>query len=472
MRYTIRMESKSRGLKLLKNMGIYALGSISSKLIMFLLVPIYSFYIDPTDFGYYDICFIVVTILLPFITMQLRDGVFRFLVEEDEEVERKRIITFAFQTLLRHSVLALFLAIVVSLFTDIKFVFYVTAFAISFSFFEVVSQMARGVGRINDFVISGILCSFSICIISILLVVVFQLGIIGIFLGNILGRFVAVCYLELRLHFLARYFDLSIERNAISREIRNFCLPLVGVTLLLLVISSSNRFFIEHFVGLKENGLFAVSQKFAAILETLAIVFYQAWQESTIRQYKDVDRNEFYSRILNTYVWFLSSMLILVSFGTDLFYPLIVGSDYQESSNYLYLLLSSSVLVSLCFFFEAGYQCVKKTSKEVIGLAISATISIAGNFFLSQLWGIYGILATLVISYIILLTIRYFDTKSFWKLQITQKSKLTVLLAVTSGFAFYYLPDIPWIRIAYLCISVIFLLILMPQELKAKILHQ
>ncbi|MDD7406211.1 MAG: hypothetical protein PUG32_10110, partial [Bacteroidales bacterium] len=65
-------ESGNRGSKLLKNLGIYALGNISSKLIMFILVPVYSFFISPDELGRYDIFFMCVTVLLPIVSMQLR----------------------------------------------------------------------------------------------------------------------------------------------------------------------------------------------------------------------------------------------------------------------------------------------------------------------------------------------------------------------------------------------------------------
>ena len=64
-------------MQMLRNLGIYAVGSIGSRLIMFMIVPIYSFFIDPADFGYYDICFAVIMLLLPVISMQFTEGAFR-----------------------------------------------------------------------------------------------------------------------------------------------------------------------------------------------------------------------------------------------------------------------------------------------------------------------------------------------------------------------------------------------------------
>ena len=57
------MQQQSRTLGFVKNLGIYAIGSVGAKLIMFVLVPIYSFFVSPEELGYYDVCFVTVTFL-------------------------------------------------------------------------------------------------------------------------------------------------------------------------------------------------------------------------------------------------------------------------------------------------------------------------------------------------------------------------------------------------------------------------
>ena len=47
----------NRGSKFLKDIGVYAIGNIGSKLITFLMVPLYTYFVHDTgDFGYYDVC--------------------------------------------------------------------------------------------------------------------------------------------------------------------------------------------------------------------------------------------------------------------------------------------------------------------------------------------------------------------------------------------------------------------------------
>lgn len=61
-----------------------------------------------------------------------------------------------------------------------------------------------------------------------------------------------------------------------------------------MALGSSSRLFIEHFLGLEANGIFAVAMKFSTILETFSVIVYQAWQETAIKQYGAADRSKFF----------------------------------------------------------------------------------------------------------------------------------------------------------------------------------
>ena len=75
-------KQQSRSKKFVKDFGIYAIGNLGSKLITFLMVPLYTYFVEkPSDYGYFDLCLQVCMLLVPVVTLQLRDGSFRFLLE-------------------------------------------------------------------------------------------------------------------------------------------------------------------------------------------------------------------------------------------------------------------------------------------------------------------------------------------------------------------------------------------------------
>ena len=78
----------------LKKFSIYAVGNISSKLIMFLLYPIMTFYLLPSELGKFDLVLTIVIWLGALTMLNMRDGAFRFVMTDNESVFQKVIKLF------------------------------------------------------------------------------------------------------------------------------------------------------------------------------------------------------------------------------------------------------------------------------------------------------------------------------------------------------------------------------------------
>ena len=83
----------NRSTKFINDIFIYAIGNLGFKLISFFLVPLYTYYKSPDDFGYYDIVLTLTFLAMGFITFQLRDGTFRFLLDNEDEYTRKQVLS-------------------------------------------------------------------------------------------------------------------------------------------------------------------------------------------------------------------------------------------------------------------------------------------------------------------------------------------------------------------------------------------
>ena len=197
--------SSSRGSKFIKDVGVYAIGNIGSKLITFMMVPLYTYFVhDTSDFGYYDVCLTVCFLLLPFVTLQLRDGAFRFLLDCDDATKRQRIVTFVSRSMFTTLSLAALVTLVLVFTTPIHYLGYVLGLLIALSLQEVYSQVFRGLGNNRAFAVTGILSALGIGVFSILFVAILGWGIKGIFLANIVARLLALILVECRVRLITR----------------------------------------------------------------------------------------------------------------------------------------------------------------------------------------------------------------------------------------------------------------------------
>lgn len=465
-------DGKSRGSKFVNDIGIYAIGNLGSKLVTFLLMPFYTYFISPDEYGYYDICFMVITFLMPFIMLQFRDSVFRFLVDAKDDEERKQISSIACRLMCNSSLVFIVIGVLVGFFMPIKYSMLVILLAISMSFYDVAIQVVRGLGHTKTFVSTGIITSFLICVFGILFVMILGMGVPGIFYSNILARILAILYMEIRLHVFRKYisFRLVLDRSKI-KSLLKYSLPLIPATLLMWVISSSNRFVIQASLGLEENGLFSVINKFVAILETLVYIFYQAWQETALRQYSSYDRDKFFSGIFNGFAYVVAALVIIISFGLKLNYGWLVDDAYYESVKYLFLIFVAKGLNAFCMFYELGYQCTKKTAKVLPGLMMAAGVNVALNFALVNPFGIYGIIVSMIVSYAILLLYRVYDTRNMFHVSFNKNSVLSVVLLVVSCFVFQMVDNL-YISGVYLLIVTVLLVLIVPESLKKLVLEK
>ena len=71
-------ETKS-GKKLLVGTGIYAVGTFGTKILMFLIAPLYTYYLATSEMGTYDVLISTIGLLIPIISMQISDAVYRWI---------------------------------------------------------------------------------------------------------------------------------------------------------------------------------------------------------------------------------------------------------------------------------------------------------------------------------------------------------------------------------------------------------
>ena len=63
--------------KLVKGTIIYAIGNFGTKILAFLIVPLYTYYISTSEMGNYDLVTTTVSLLTPIITMRISDAAYR-----------------------------------------------------------------------------------------------------------------------------------------------------------------------------------------------------------------------------------------------------------------------------------------------------------------------------------------------------------------------------------------------------------
>jgi O-antigen/teichoic acid export membrane protein len=459
---------QNRNKKLIKDILIYGAGSIGAKFITFLLFPMYTFFIAPEDLGYYDIALMTIFLLMPAINLQLRTGVFRFLIDNSDENSRKAVINQSYRLMLAATAVTSVLFAMISFFTDIRCHFYIFGLLLTMSFYEVQIQIVRGLGHTRLYVVCGMLSALLISLFGILFVVVLKWNIEGIFLSYIIAQIAVICFIEIKQSFIRKYFSLKTGNREVAGKLLKFCIPLIIVSTFLWVTGNSYRYFITYNMGLHANGVFAAAFKFATIIEVVAMIIFQAWQEMSVLQLNAKDRDKYYSSVLNAYLLLLTCTVITLSFILKFFYGELVEAKYENSIIYLYALCVAEIGYALQVFVSALFLANKNTMHMFYVTLASSAVSLVSCYFLIKYMGLMGAAIGYGISYFFMFAYYMILIRKSIKIAFSAKPLITSIILLTGGgFIFYTTDDALW-RILYWIVSIIALYLTLPKS----ILHE
>lgn len=147
---------------LIRNMGILTLSNFSSKILVFLLVPLYTSVLSTTEYGTYDLVLSTIQLIFPIITANIIDAVMRYCMED--QYEKKEIVSIGIRYVLFGILIVaifLFFTAKLHLVTNIVsleiYIFFYYAFYTLYQFFI---QFAKGMEKVKELGIAGVLSTF------------------------------------------------------------------------------------------------------------------------------------------------------------------------------------------------------------------------------------------------------------------------------------------------------------------------
>lgn len=411
---------------LIKNTGILTISNFSSKILVFFLVPLYTSILSTDEYGTYDLALSTIQLMFPILTANIIDGVMRFTIEKVRGSELSDIITIAVRFLMGSIAVIGLLLIVNGVFGiwdaingfEILIFFYYISYVLN----QFCIQLAKGMERIKDMGIAGVLGTLAMIGFNILFLCVLKIGLAGFFAANILGQIVPVFYFTIKMN-IWKYVRFSINRE-LQKQMLIYSLPLVWSTIGWWVNSASDKYIVTFLWGIAANGLLSVAYKIPTILNILQGIFVQAWQVSAIKEYGTDESESFYKTAfiyLNTLMCIGCAVLI---FLTRPISHILFAKDFYAAWIYVPFLLISSV-----FNASAGYigpiLAARKDSKSMAKSAFyGAGANIVLNIVFVWLIGVQGAtIATAISSFIIY----YVRRTAIGSMIISDKHKMIIL---------------------------------------------
>lgn len=391
---------------LLKNLGLLTISNFSSKILVFLLVPLYTSILTTTEYGTYDLAISTVSLLYPILTLNIVDGVMRFSMDKNYSKENIAIIAFKFLSI--STILYGLITIIIKhlgLFEGLEI--FIFLYYLSYSTYQFFVQFSKGLEKVSDMAIAGVISTLSLIIFNLLFLFKFKLGLNGFFLANILSQLIPSLYFIFRLKFWNYIKDFNIDKS-LEKEMLKYSIPLIATTLGWWANNTLDKYAVTWLCGVAANGILSVSYKIPTILNTLQGIFTSAWQISAIKEYGEEETSKFYGKTFSLVNFLMCAACSVLIILTRPLAQVLYANDFYVAWEYVPFLLISSVINCASGLLGPILSAKKDTKAMMWSAIIGVIFNAIFNIVLIYLIGIQGAtIATMGSSLIIYLIRRY-----------------------------------------------------------------
>lgn len=423
---------------------VYGSGLILSKILGFLLIPLYAKYLSTSEYGIMALLDFTVTIMTFIVGGNITDAIMKFYHDADDE-ERGHVISTALAVVVALSFLGCQLALLASdRFSFLVFgngsysLFFKYVFATLF--FELILNVPLQYVRVLNCSKAYAALHVSRTVLGLLLNVFFicylKLGVAGILYTNLLVNGVSCCILL----FWLRTQVKMVVALGLAKEMLKFSLPLVPAGIAATCLQSADVFILKHLSTSSQVGIYSFGYKFATILgNVVQTPFALIWGAIAFRIVKERDGLDFVAKIMTYYnlVSVLVGLTISVFIGDVI--RAIATPSYFGAAHCVPLVVLGYIFFGMAGIFHLGILANKRTYHSLFVTALAALINILLNLILIPLFTAdYKFMAPAIntaLSFLMLAFGRWYYATKFIRIDYEFK-RLFKLLAV--GVAIYF----------------------------------
>ncbi|GAB3784013.1 oligosaccharide flippase family protein [Spirosoma horti] len=420
--------------KLLQNTLIYSIGNLGSKFLAFFMVPLYSFFLNKSELGYYDVLLTFVSLLVPIVTLQISEACYRWLMDSENNHETKKLaISNSFIFLLVSEIFFVCIYVIIIQFKNVDYAIYFLFILLLSCLIPYLQQSARGLGDNYSFSLSGIINALTLLIFSVSFLYFFSLGLKGLLIATIISNFITAIFLicKIRLYKLVYLSKVSLST---LKDMLNYAWPLIPNAVSWWMINASNRFLILLFLNVEMNGIFAIANRFPSIILIVNTIFMLAFQDQVIAEVGNKKVN--YDKIFDLFVRFEFSVIFIMISMSRYLLKLIVDPKFYDAWKYMPLLYISVAFSSFCAFLGTGYIREKKTKGIFYTTLIGGVVNLVISYILISKIGLYAPAVGTLAGFICVWIFRIYQTKVFFPIKINAVTLIALLLLT---FVYCYL---------------------------------
>lgn len=428
--------------ELAKNTFIITIGRISTQLINFLLLPLYTARLTTEEYGVVDLIGTYSQLLLPIMIFQMDQALLRFMIKErtSENNNQKCISTTYFFFALQIFVFSLLYFVVVC-FIDNEYILFLYLTILATGLSGLLLQTTRGFGDNITYSISGFISGVATIICNIIFITVINMHAVGMILAMIIGNMAASLFILFKKKIFT-YIKVKDFDYGLLKQMLKYAWPLIPNALIWWMVNASDRSIILLFLGSSANGILAVSHMFPSLIITVYNIFHLSWTESAALHLKEEDKDDFFSNVFEIVLRFFSAAGIMTIAILPFVFSIFVDTDYHEAYYQIPIFIIASLFNIIAGLYSVIYLAEMNTVEIAKTSLLAGLINVVLNLVLVSWIGLYAASISSAVSFGIIALYRAVDTRKYIKQKISYRDLLVILLGLIIGFFTYYSSSI------------------------------
>lgn len=403
-----------------KHSFVYAIGTIVSRAVGFLMIPIYTHYLTPKDYGIIELLDLTIHLLSLILINAVGMAVFKFYFDYESNKEKNEVMSTA---LIFNMVTSGLLAFLMTFFAE-KLCLVILGNTEYTLFFKIISITLIMEVSLNVPLLylrakerSIFFTGFSIfrlligLILNIYFVAILKMAVKGVLLTALISGLIAAGILiPLTLKEVGWRFSFTK-----LKKILPYGLPVIPASLCTTAIGFSDRFFLRYFSGLQELGLYSLGYKFGSVIHILITVpFNIGWIAFIFPTQKKENAAEIFSKILTYLMLLLIFVGLCISVLIKDILKIIATPSFFDAYKIVPLIVLGYILMGSNYVFQTGIYLESKTKWLPIINGIGAVLNISLNWILVPRYGKVGAALTFFITHLLIGVITYLFSNKYY----------------------------------------------------------
>lgn len=455
--------------------AIYGLSSVVGRLLNYLLVPIYTRYFLPSEYGVVTELYAYVAFLAVMLTYGMETAFFRF--------SKKEEITTVYSTSLI-SLLISSVAFIVLIFLNSSSISqclgyanhpeYIQFFALIIAMDAVASISFAKLREQDNAMRFAFIRLVNIMIniaLNLYFIVYQEYGITYIFISNLVASAITLIMLFPQMISSSWVFDKKLWKKMMI-----YALPLLIAGLAGMTNETIDRILLKHLlpnadIAASELGLYGAFYKLSIIMILFIQTFRFAAEPFFFAQEKEKSSRKIYADVLK----YFTIIMAIIFLGVTIFYDFIkgfLGSEYHDERGFLVMsiLLLANLFLGIYYNLSIWYKLTEKTKYGAYLSVFGAIITLILNFILIPVFGFVGCAWATLVCYFSMTVASYYLSKRHFTAPYQVKRIVLYLFTMLCVYLCIYFTNLNmWINSLFLLGFIIFVYQLEKPNLSLKL---